>query len=63
MSLASASILFSYDSNLLFLKWLLCARVYLNIIYTVVEVIRNIEVGESEELKKVQESFFNELSK
>ncbi|XP_074610603.1 striatin-interacting protein 1-like [Acropora palmata] len=37
-------------------------RVYLNIIYTVVEVIRNIEVGESEKLKKVQESFFNELS-
>lgn len=27
-----------------------------------VEVIRNIEVGESEDLKKVQESFFNELS-
>jgi len=37
-------------------------RVYLNIIYTIVEVMRYAEPGDSEEMAQAQEMFFTELS-
>ena len=38
-------------------------RVYLNIIYTIVEVMRCADPSESVELAQAQNAFFNELSK
>ena len=38
-------------------------RVYLNIIYTIVEVMRCADPGDSEDIAQIQEMFFVELSK
>ena len=38
-------------------------RVYLNIIYTIVEVMRCADAGDSEDIAQIQEMFFVELSK
>ena len=38
-------------------------RVYLNIIYTMVETMRYADPGDCEEIAQAQEAFFTELSK
>lgn len=38
-------------------------RVYLNIIYTIVEVMRCADPGDSEDIAQIQQMFFVELSK
>ena len=38
-------------------------RVYLNIIYTIVETMRYADPGDCEEMAQAQEAFFTELSK
>ena len=38
-------------------------RVYLNIIYTMVETMRYADPGDCEEMAQAQEAFFTELSK
>ena len=38
-------------------------RVYLNIVYTIVEVMRCADPGDSEDIAQIQEMFFVELSK
>ena len=40
-----------------------CTRVYLNIIYTMVETMRYADPGDCEEMAHAQEAFFTELSK
>ena len=40
-----------------------CTRVYLNIIYTMVETMRYADPGDCEEMAQAQEAFFTELSK
>ena len=40
-----------------------CTRVYLNIIYTMVETMRYADPGDCDEMAQAQEAFFTELSK
>ena len=40
-----------------------CTRVYLNIIYTMVETMRYADPGDCEEMAQAQDAFFTELSK
>ena len=49
----------STDESFFFLK----IRVYLNIIYTIVEVMRCADPGDSEDIAQIQQMFFVELSK
>ena len=46
-----------------FLIFFYCLRVYLNIIYTIVEVMRYTDPGDSEEMGEAWQTFFTELSK
>ena len=41
-----------------FLIFFYCLRVYLNIIYTIVEVMRYTDPGDSEEMGEARQTFF-----